>query len=95
MRFPELLQPGTMLFVSWKVFHDYETETKVLLKNKTCFERPIWSPVLTCEVVSDSDKDKWKKIQIILYDVTHMRYIRWSYKLCLDRIEDGTIQLVE
>ena len=94
MRFPELFQQGTMLFISWKVFH--EDERKLPLREQTFCKRPVWSPVLTCDCdFEQTHKAKWNKILITLYDVTQVRYIKWTYKHCLDKIEDGTIQVVD
>lgn len=76
------------MFVSWRVFQE--------ARDKTWGNRTIWSPMVTCESEPDqTDKNKWKKILVVLYDVNEMRYVKWNYKFCLDRIEDGTIQLVE
>lgn len=84
--------------VSWTAIKKWEDDrhVKYLTPESTWSKRPVWSPMITCEYIPDpSSKNKWKLIQLDLYDVIESRYIKWNYQFCLDRIEDGTIDIIK
>lgn len=94
MRHTELFIPGTMIHVSWKVFEELDKGKP--WKERTWNKRPIWSPMIVCESnQTDLEKMKWKKLLINLYDITQMKYENLSYQYVIDRIEEGTIEILQ